>query len=88
MAWYVDYGHRDNDDLRERFNIKKEDYPHYKLFVKDRQEPVDFKGNPEKTEELKEFIIAETGLWIKAIGLIITHCKIDLDLLLSLCILF
>lgn len=56
----TDYGEKENADLAERFGVKKEDFPHYKLFVKGR-EPVDFTGDETKVDEIKKFLIRETG---------------------------
>lgn len=58
-----EYGEKENDQLRERFNIKKEDFPVYKLFIQGQKEPIDFKGEI-KSEELTRFAKKEAGLWI------------------------
>ena len=57
---FLDYGEKENSDLAERFGIKKEDFPHYKLFVQGR-DPVDFTGDETKADEIKKFLIKETG---------------------------
>ena len=49
--------------MRERFNIKKEDFPVYKLFIQGQKEPIEFKGEI-KSDELTRFAKQEAGLWI------------------------
>ena len=59
----TEYGEKENDHLRERFSINKEDFPVYKLFIEGKKEPIDFKGEI-KAEELIRFAKKEAGLWI------------------------
>ena len=56
-----DYGDKDNFDLAERFGVKKDDFPAYKLFINDKSEPVDYRGDVKNGDEIKRFIIKETG---------------------------
>ncbi|XP_029194044.2 endoplasmic reticulum resident protein 29-like [Acropora muricata] len=58
-----EYGEKENDQLRERFNINKEDFPVYKLFKQNEATPVDFKGEI-KADELSKFVKTNTRLWI------------------------
>ena len=58
-----DYGANENQDLAERFGVKKEDYPAYKLFLKGQTDPVSYTGNTAKADEIKKFIVKETG-WL------------------------
>ena len=58
-----EYGDKENDQLRERFNINKDDFPVYKLFKQDEDDPTDFKGEI-KVDELSRFVKKEAGLWI------------------------
>lgn len=60
----ADYGEKDNADLAERFGIKKEDFPAYRLFLKGKDKEIKFKGNAEDEGEIKTFIMGETGLWM------------------------
>ncbi len=58
-----DYGDKDNLDLATRYGIDKKDYPAYRLFLKDRdiKDPIKFTGDASKSDEIKRFIIKETG---------------------------
>lgn len=58
-----EYGEKENDQLRERFNINKDDFPVYKLFKQNEATPVDFKGEI-KADELSKFVKTNTRLWI------------------------
>ncbi|KAK3742779.1 hypothetical protein QZH41_013895, partial [Actinostola sp. cb2023] len=58
-----DYGEKDNDDLRERFQLKKEDFPYYMMFLQDRAEPIHYKGDI-KENEMTAFVSKHAGLWI------------------------
>ncbi len=40
---------KENQDLAEKYGIKKEDYPVYKLFMKDKSKPIEYTGD--KTED-------------------------------------
>ncbi len=59
----ADYGDKDNSDLGERFGVKKDDFPEYRLFVKGRDldDPIKFTGNKESEDSLKKFIVKESG---------------------------
>ena len=59
----AEYGEKENDQLRERFNINKEDFPVYKLFKQNEATAIDFKGEV-KADELSKFVKANTRLWI------------------------
>lgn len=58
-----EYGEKENDELRERFNINKEDFPVYKLFKQNEDTPIDFKGEI-KADELSKFVKTNSRLWI------------------------
>lgn len=58
-----EYGEKENDDLRERYNINKEDFPVYKLFKQNEDTPIDFKGEI-KADELSKFVKTNSRLWI------------------------
>ncbi|XP_046351507.2 endoplasmic reticulum resident protein 29-like [Haliotis rufescens] len=60
----ADYGDKDNADLGERFGIKKEDHPVYKMFVKGKDKPLTFLGKDKKADDVKKFIMKESGLWL------------------------
>jgi endoplasmic reticulum protein 29 len=58
----ADHGDRENEQLAKEYGIKKEDYPVYKLFLKDKPKPIDYTGD--RTEnDLKRFISQYTNLW-------------------------
>jgi len=58
-----EYGEKENDDLRERYNINKEDFPVYKLFKQNEDTPIDFTGDI-KADELSKFVKTNSRLWI------------------------
>lgn len=58
-----EYGEKENEDLREKFQVKKEDYPVFKLFKQGQKEPVDFSQSV-TSEELARFVRLESGLWL------------------------
>merc|ERR1711976_21012 len=60
----ADYGDKDNSDLSERYGLKKEDFPAYKLLVTGKEDPIDFTGDLKKSEEIKKFIVQHSGLWL------------------------
>ncbi|XP_050409963.1 endoplasmic reticulum resident protein 29 [Patella vulgata] len=60
----ADYGDKDNMDLAERFNIKKENHPVYKLFLQNKETPIDYTGDFKDADEIKKFIMKESGLWL------------------------
>ena len=60
---FTEYGEKENDDLRARFNINKDDFPVYKLFKQNDATPVDFKGEV-KADELAQFVKTNSRLWI------------------------
>lgn len=59
----TEYGEKENDDLRERFNINKEEFPVYKLFRQNEDTPIDFTGEV-KADELAKFVKKNARLWI------------------------
>ena len=44
IVCFVDWGEKENQDLMDRFGIKQEDYPTFKLFMKG-QDPITFSGD-------------------------------------------
>jgi len=77
-----EYGDKENDDVRERFGINKDDFPVFKLFKKggDPTKPVDFTGDVTK-EGLTQFLKVEGGLYIALPGNIEAFDKITKGLL-------
>ena len=57
----VDYGEKENHELADRFGLKKEDFPHYKLFVKGREEPYTFTGDAKKAVDVQKFVAEKSG---------------------------
>ncbi|XP_005102188.1 endoplasmic reticulum resident protein 29 [Aplysia californica] len=61
----ADYGDKDNSDLAERFGIKKEDFPAYRLFIKgNSKDQIKYTGNSEDEGAIKTFVMRESGLYI------------------------
>lgn len=58
-----DYGEKENQDLAEKFAIVKEHFPAYRLFVNGNLDGIPYKGNTKNANEIKKFLMAETGLW-------------------------
>lgn len=77
-----EYGEKENDQLRERFNINKDDFPLYKLFKQNEAIPVDFKGEI-TADELSKFVKTNTRLWIGLPNCIERFDKLAEDLLAS-----
>jgi len=59
-----DYGEKENDDLAARYSITKDDFPHLKLFVEGKDEPIAFESENFKADEIKRFIKKNSGLYI------------------------
>jgi len=60
-----DYGDKDNSDLAERFGLKKEDFPAYRMFINgNSKDAVAFSGDAEDEAEVKSFVMRESGLWM------------------------
>jgi len=57
----VEYGDKENTDLAERFNIKKDDWPEYRLFIQGKSEPVVYSGNKARADDIQKFIVQESG---------------------------
>jgi endoplasmic reticulum protein 29 len=61
-----EYGDKDNSDLSDRFSIKSDDFPQYRLFKKgvpSTAEPMVYKGE-KKTEGFLRFVQENAGVWI------------------------
>lgn len=65
-----DYGDKENSDLGERFGIKSDDYPEYRLFIQGSDSPKIFTGDESKADEIQRFIVKESGLWLGLPGCI------------------
>lgn len=59
-----DYGDKENADLGERYDIKSDDYPEYRLFIQGKSEPIKYTGDEGKSDKIKQFVTKETGLWL------------------------
>jgi len=57
----VEYGDKENADLADRFNIKKDDWPEYRLFLQGKSEPIAYTGNKERADDIQKFIVQESG---------------------------
>eukprot|EP01012_Entosiphon_sulcatum_P032970 TRINITY_DN41822_c0_g1_i1.p1 TRINITY_DN41822_c0_g1~~TRINITY_DN41822_c0_g1_i1.p1 ORF type:complete len:236 (+),score=64.10 TRINITY_DN41822_c0_g1_i1:27-734(+) len=58
-----DYGDKLNDDLRERFGVKTDDFPVFKLFRKGSAEPITYTGAV-KADDLTRFLKEELKIYI------------------------
>lgn len=59
---FPDYGEKDNDDLAQRFGLKKSQFPVYKLFLDGNvNDPKSYSGSLTSAEEIHKFIMRETG---------------------------
>ncbi|KAJ8312306.1 hypothetical protein KUTeg_009679 [Tegillarca granosa] len=74
----ADYGDKDNMDLAERFNVKKEDYPVYLLFLQGQAIPIKYTGDVKSADEIKKFLMNKSGLWL---GL--PNCIEEFDLMVK-----
>ncbi|XP_060084735.1 endoplasmic reticulum resident protein 29-like [Ylistrum balloti] len=60
-----DYGDKENADLAERFSVTKDDFPVYFLFMSgDAENPKKFLGNVKNADDIKKFLMRESGLWL------------------------
>jgi len=72
-----DYGDKDNADLGERYDVKKDDYPVVILFMKDEKtgKMTDYRfGDEFKVDNLKNFVRQRTGIYMALPG-----CMEDFD---------
>lgn len=72
-----DFGNKDNSDLAQRYDIKKEDFPVVLLFIQGKSEPIRF--TPEKEsdftgEHLKQFVRFKSSVYLGLPG-----CLKELD---------
>jgi len=55
----TDHGDFENQELAKEYGVKKEDYPVYKLFLKNKSKIIDYTGD--KTEDdIKRFLVQHT----------------------------
>lgn len=59
----ADYGEKENGDLAEKYRITKADYPAYRLFNKDIDNPIVYEG-PKKADAIKSFLVKHTGAYV------------------------
>jgi len=61
-----EYGDKDNSDLAERYSIKSDDFPQYRLWVKGKAssaDPAKYTGD-KKADAFLRFAQAEAGVWV------------------------
>merc|ERR1719198_2519462 len=61
-----EYGDKDNNDIAERFSIKSDDFPQYRLWKKgmtSSDDPIKFTGD-KKADEFLRFVQEKAGAWI------------------------
>jgi len=62
-----DFGNKDNSDLAQRYNIKKDDFPVVLLFIQGKSEPIRFTPERESDftgEYLKRFIRSRSRVYL------------------------
>ncbi|XP_015786819.1 endoplasmic reticulum resident protein 29 [Tetranychus urticae] len=71
-----DYGENENQDLADKYGVKKDDFPVVKLFISSNlDKPIDFPASEDfKADNLKNFIRKHTG-----IRMILDKCLGDFD---------
>ena len=65
-----EYGDKDNSDLADKFSIKTDDFPQYRLWKKgmtSTDEPIKFSGE-KKADEFLRFVQEKAGAWIGLAG--------------------
>jgi endoplasmic reticulum protein 29 len=64
-----EYGDKDNSDISEKFSIKSDDFPQYRLFLKgaNAESPIVYKGD-KKEEAFMRFAQAEANIWVGLAG--------------------
>lgn len=66
--WYfvciTDWGEKENSDLAERFGIKVDKFPEYRLFLQGNSEPIAYTGDEGHADDIKKFIVKESGQFI------------------------
>jgi endoplasmic reticulum protein 29 len=61
-----EYGDKDNSDISDRYSIKSDDFPQYRLWLKGKAstaDPIVYKGD-KKSDAFLRFIQAEAGAWV------------------------
>ena len=59
-----EYGDKDNSDIAERFSIKSDDFPQYRLWLKgNKGDPIVYKGD-KKEDAFLRFAQAEANIWV------------------------
>jgi endoplasmic reticulum protein 29 len=74
-----DYGDKENDDLREKYGVKADDFPVFKIFKKGGDSPSTFTGEV-TNDNLKLWTKEVTGVWIGLEGTIEELDRIAVDL--------
>jgi endoplasmic reticulum protein 29 len=61
VLFIADWGEKENADLATRFDIKKDDFPEYRLFLQGKDEPVAYTGDEARSDDIKKFVVKESG---------------------------
>jgi endoplasmic reticulum protein 29 len=59
-----EYGEKENDDLRQRFNVDAKSFPQFFIFDKDPSKPLATFSGDIKADALTAFVSKHTGIWI------------------------
>jgi len=62
-----EYGDKDNSDIAEKFSIKSDAFPQYRLWKKGSKEPLVYKGD-KKEDAFLRFAQAEADIWVGLTG--------------------
>jgi len=76
----AEYGDKENTDLADRFNIKKDDWPEYRLFLQGKSEPVIYTGDEARADDIQKFIVQESG---KSKVIAVFNCYNEYDVFLE-----
>lgn len=60
-----DYGEKENEDIANRYSVKKDDFPQIRLFLNgDLENPIAFDGKDFKADDIKTFVKQKSGIKI------------------------
>jgi len=58
-----EYGDKDNSDLSDRYSIKSDDFPQYRLFLKGSTEAIKYTGD-KKSDAFLRYVQEKAGVWV------------------------
>lgn len=79
-----DFGEKENSDLGDLYSVKKEHLPVYKLFLNGRvNDPLTYAGDVKSIENIKQFLVENSGLWFGLPGCLERYDEIVRDFVKS-----